>query len=454
MINEKNFNINKIGEIILLVVLLIQSFLLCFNQFFDHDEFEAVHTAWKIINGQIIYIDFFQQKPPFFHITLIPLIKIFSETINAIMACKVYMYCLFLAIVYISSLISMSVFGKRTKYITPIILISCTFFTDKLTEIRPDTLYIMLMMCSILFLYKSIKIKRTHFIISGILAGLSFAILPKAILYIIPITAILLYRLFLKKISFKDFISYCIAGFCTLLPFFIYFYSKSITLEDYWFFNFSINFNLLEDYSPLKNLNYLLIQNLVFFVMLIPSLYLIRGYRQKEITLLSMLLFYSVFIITVPNKQYYIPALPFWSMIIAHAIVQYKWCCKNSVLLLLFIIGFPVLQYQNMIVNKTNVIQLDRIQYVLDVTTLKDYVYDGSIYFNVFRNDVDYFWFSIRQKGAAESYRKLRPREYNIYKDIEQKKPKIIYTKHLDAENPIVKEKYIPTQYKRMLIRR
>ena len=454
MITKEKFSINKLGEIVLLILLVIQSAVLCFNQHFDHDEFEAVHTAWKIMHDQIIYIDFFQQKPPFFHLTLIPIIEFFSESVKAILACKLYVYILFLAILHSAYLISIHVFGKKTSFLTPILLLSCTFFTDKLTEIRPDTLYIMLIMYSIFFIYRHIRIKRSSIILSGILAGLSFAVLPKAVFYIIPISAILFFRFILKKISLSNLIIYFISMLCSILPFFIYYFSKSITLEQLWLFNYSVNCEILGVFSPLINLNYLFIQNIVFFICLVPSLYLTKGYRQKEITLLSAVLFCTVFIIAAPNKQYYIPALPFLSMIIAHAITKYKWSYQNSTIILLLITVFPILQYQNMIVERPNKMQLDRIQYVLDITTLDDYVYDGSIYFNVYRNDVDYFWFSVRPNGAAASSRKLAPREYNIYKDIELKKPKIIYTKYLDINNSEIKENYIPTEYRRMMIRR
>ena len=75
--SDSKLNFDRGIEILVLNIMLIVSALLCIFQFFDHDEFEAIHTTWKILKGQVIYIDFFQQKPPFFHITMIPLLKIF-----------------------------------------------------------------------------------------------------------------------------------------------------------------------------------------------------------------------------------------------------------------------------------------------------------------------------------------------------------------------------------------
>ena len=33
----------------------------------NHDELEAVHTAWKIVQGEVIYADFFQHHHPLFY---------------------------------------------------------------------------------------------------------------------------------------------------------------------------------------------------------------------------------------------------------------------------------------------------------------------------------------------------------------------------------------------------
>ncbi len=44
------------------------------NKHFNHDEFEAVHSAWKIQHGEKIYIDFFQQQHPLLYYLLVPIL--------------------------------------------------------------------------------------------------------------------------------------------------------------------------------------------------------------------------------------------------------------------------------------------------------------------------------------------------------------------------------------------
>lgn len=450
---KKYFGWNTVLETLLLVIMIVVSGFICFKQSFDHDEFEAIHTAWKLLKGQIIYIDFFQQKPPFFHLTMIPLIKIFGDSIKTIFACKIYCYVLFLGIIFTSCLISKYVFKSKTVMLTAVMILSCTFFTDKLTEVRPDTLYIFLIMISFVFLYKNIKIKRSSLLMSAFFAGLSFAVLPKAVFHIIIIGAILFFRFVLKKISLKDIFLYFLTMFLAVVPFFIYFFSKSISIEDYWFFNFTVNYNLLMAFSPLTNMKLLLGNNIFLFVFALIGLFLLKGYRQKEIGFAALMLFLSVLLIKVPNKQYYVTSIPFVAMIASNAIKKVRIFNKAEFLILIFLLLYPVKYFYGQINSADVMYKLERIKFVLDNTQCYDKVYDGSIDFNIFRDDVDYFWFSIRPSGAAESYRKLRPREYDIYSIIEEQKPKIIYTKRLSFINEYIINHYNKTQYHGILIR-
>ena len=451
---KKHFNWNTALEIFLLIGMIVVSGLVCFKQIFDHDEFEAIHTAWKMLKGQTIYIDFFQQKPPFFHLTMIPLIKIFADTVKTIFACKIYCYILFLGIICASCFISKYVFKSKTILLTAIMMLSCTLFTDKLTEIRPDTLYIFLIMISFVFLYKDIKIKKSSLLISAVFAGLSFAVLPKAVFHIAIIGVILFIRLILKKISLKDFFLYFLTMFIVIASFFMYFFSKSISIEDYWFFNFTINYNFLGAFSPIKNMKLLLVTNFFLFVYAVIGLFLLKGYRQKEICFAALILYFSVFLVNVPNRQYYVTSIPFIAMIASNAIKKIHIFNKAEFLILIFLLLYPVKYFYNQI-NTADVMKYNfkRINFVLDNTQYYDKVYDGSIDFNIFRDDVDYFWFSIRPNGAAESYRKLRPREYDIYSIIEEQKPKIIYTKRLPFINEYIINHYSHTQYDGILIR-
>jgi len=57
---------------------------------FDPDEFEHIHAAWCIKQGQIIYKDFFEHHPPLFYFTILPLLHL-HEGITGLTLCRIAM---------------------------------------------------------------------------------------------------------------------------------------------------------------------------------------------------------------------------------------------------------------------------------------------------------------------------------------------------------------------------
>ena len=54
----------------------------------NHDELEAVHTAWKTVQGEVIYADFFQHHHPLFYAWLAPVIMLSGERAATVVACR------------------------------------------------------------------------------------------------------------------------------------------------------------------------------------------------------------------------------------------------------------------------------------------------------------------------------------------------------------------------------
>jgi len=79
----------------------------------------------------------------------------------------------------------------------------------------------------------------------------------------------------------------------------------------------------------------------------------------------------------------------------------------------------------------TNQEQVDLMGYVLRNTRVDDYVYDGDNEFNLFRRDIDYFWYSLNpqvnsRSNAFLTYRLLTGYEYDIVQRVYEKNPVII----------------------------
>ena len=105
--------------------------------------------------------------------------------------------------------------------------------------------------------------------------------------------------------------------------------------------------------------------------------------------------------------------------------------------------------------KKNNTAQLEKINYVLTVTNPDDYVYDGSPNFNLFRKDLDFFWFSVKPDRALATYQTMAEYDYDIYKLIDKFKPKVISDLCIDnMQIPVIADHYIQSDvHKDLFIR-
>jgi hypothetical protein len=104
---------------------------------------------------------------------------------------------------------------------------------------------------------------------------------------------------------------------------------------------------------------------------------------------------------------------------------------------------------------QSNQSQKRKIQYVLENTIDSDYVYDGDIQFNLFRKDLHYFWYSIRNQGL-KTYNKITHGkfvDYDACRLIKSKKPRFISDFQLDLEGCGLAKMYKPTVFKHLFER-
>ena len=130
---------------------------------------------------------------------------------------------------------------------------------------------------------------------------------------------------------------------------------------------------------------------------------------------------------------------------------------RIAVLTLLFTAFIPLVNHVRGALLYTSAPQLAKIQYVLDLTDPEDYVYDGNIFFNLFRRDVDFIWFMAGEPyKAAETLAILKDYDYNVYRAIAEYKPKVISSFGIDNMNdPRIAEHYVPSpEYDDLFIRK
>jgi len=107
--------------------------------------------------------------------------------------------------------------------------------------------------------------------------------------------------------------------------------------------------------------------------------------------------------------------------------------------------------------EKTNTEELNRAAYVLRHTRPSDRVYDGKNLFNLFRHDLHYFWFSLKDNHGLDTYNRLsnnRFGDYDICRLIREKRPRFISDFRVDFSGCGLNRLYRPTPYAHLFVRR
>ncbi|NHZ85965.1 MAG: hypothetical protein GWP19_08800 [Planctomycetia bacterium] len=452
--NYNKFDFDKILPIAILL-LIVSGIFISYSKKFDIDEIEAMHTAWKILMGEKIYIDFFQHHHSLFYYLLMPIITIFGETAKSLIYARLYFYAIFLLIVYITYKIASIDNNKRISLISVILLLSFTLFSYKAVEIRPDLPQIALILLAIyhfLLYLRNNSIKTL--IISAISLGLAFLILQKTVFVIAIIGLIQLYYLIKKEISKKSFLLFWITFLITIFPYYFYLLLTN-NLSTYFTFNWLINMEGSSQFSPIQNLKNSYHQNTIHWIFyFIAILFIPKNTYIKFMIIVSVALILLLFLVNAPYLQYFIIITPFVSILSAKSMHT---LFKNNIPILYFILLLSIIPYffefQKTHNNKNDI---KRLQYVLDNTNKNDKVFDGLSYINLYRKDIDFFWFSVYEHGLLEIYQNMTNYHYDIYELIDRYKPKVIFAHTINNMNHknIKPYYYQSIQYPRIYIRK
>ncbi len=405
------------------------------NKQFDHDELEVIHTSWKILQGEKIYVDFFQHHHPLLYYLLIPVIARFGENTTTLLITRVIVFCFFLAILAVTYLISIKVFSKEVGIIS-LVLLSTTFvFTTNAIELRPDVPQTLFNLFSILFLLLYLETKLLKYIvISGFSAGLAFLFLQKALFLIILVFALLL-QLPRRNTSL---IACSIYGFAICLvfgPYLLYLFVDN-SLAAYFTFNWTLNAKFLDRDYPLNTLILTYRANAVLWLYYFLSLFSSKRILQSTLQVISFGLLVSIFILQKPHQQYFMPVIPLVAILSAHTIhTSFEGSSRRLLLVLFLAVVLPCYSLFAPVGSLNNTEQLEKIDFVLSITRPNDYVYDGNALFNVFRKDIDFFWYSVDKNDGLATYKSMSDYQYNIYESISTLKPKVISNYFIDNIN-------------------
>ena len=419
------------------------------KRFFNPDEFEAVHTAWKIQQGGRIYVDFFQHHHPFFYYLIIPMLKVFGESAETLIACRLMPLTFSFGTLVVTFLLGRILFNRLVAAVSVLLLATTFLFVRLGMEIRPDTPMVFLMLLSLYWFFGNQgRPRRLLLLASGVSLGVAFLIFQKALIPGAICFAVLIYRVFRKEMRAVDVLWFVVPGIVVVAPYAIYLFASG-TFQEYWFFNWILNANALDSFSAKKCFQAWYSGSPGILLMACMGIVLtFRESSKRQLSLITMALAASILFVRGPNPQYALPALPLVAILAAGGLQ-----CIGSrrvvlqIVILVFASGIPFhFMYVNATSEQAGVRQKNQLQLVsrvLELTSPDDKVYDGNNRFNLFRPDIHFYWFSVGDTFMLETHRMFRPVEYDVLSLIDEHKPKVVSVHEIpDLKDPRLTRHY------------
>ncbi len=443
-----------------LFVPLLAGFLFCIAVYHallgrvSADEIEGLHTAWKILNGEVIYRDFFQHHHPLFYFLLVPILELGGETLLSFYLAELFAFAVFAALAGVSFLIAREIYGDRkTAWFALVLLLTFPYFIWRGTEIRPDGLQLLLGLLSFYFLVLYLRGKKHKDLVwSALLLSLAFLVLQKAIFLVFPIGLFLLYRLTRDgedRVPLRDFMLYWTVFACLPAAYMV-FLLWSGDWQNYFDFNWLLNIKYLHSSSPGRYISPLL---LGFIFLFIAGCILRPGQSVRLhgfVALTGFCLLASLFIARDPSPQYLLPVAPFVAMVAAfalHRLFNDK-TAKAWLVVFVFLCSTYLAVKTNDGGKKRNTMSVAA--YMLEASKPGD-LYFGWVKGNLFRDNTDFFWFCHDQaERCLESYQGFRDYDYNPVQIIMETRPRIIYTRrNFPFYIELMKHPYLAQNYAR-----
>ena len=466
---------------------------------FDKDEIEAVHSAWKMLHGERIYVDFFQHHHPLLYAYLTPVIALCGERPATLLACRVAMWPFLAGMLAATYILGRRVFGRPAATIGVLLALASWPLMVKAVEIRPDVPQVLCGMIALVLLFPRTRqaarrsALRTgaeacvadhvymvpgsakerdfrgakgdnpsvfdspvlrHFLI-GVCLGVAFLFLQKALFLIAGIGLVVAWRVFARETGWAVLLALP-AGIAVVVVLFALWLAANGPLREYVFLNWTLNAHYRYQFGFDLTLRHVCKrESITVLFAAIACLGYLRNRRRWELAFLTLCLVGSIATVPAPYLQYWMPALPLVALLAGHGMLKLLRRRRRLLFILLVCSAVMPAVVEAACQSGINFSHLKRIGYVLDVTAPGDAVYDGDAQFNVFRRDIDYFWFSLSEHGALRSYQDLRPYEYDVYERIARMKPKVISSHEIDnLADPRIQEHYTPSeQYDGLLVR-
>lgn len=366
-------------------------------------------------------------------------------------------------ILAVTYLLSLRIFKKHEIALISIILtLTTAAFYSKSIEIRPDVAQSFFALLSIYYLFVYFDTRSLGSLLAcAVSLAISYLFLQKTVSLIFVIGLFLIYDLITKRISLRHIILFCAAFLICILPYYVYLLLSG-SFDQYFLANWLVNMYLPQHYPRLEALYDVAIRRnpVTVALFIIGTIIILFSGKRKRFALFSIL-FILTTIIVFKNLllQYLMPLFPLMGIIAAYSVYRVSSYKPVRLILILAAISLPIIHMYDReyykIHNITQKDQIDKIEYVLSITNEDDLVYDGNRFFNLFRDDIDYFWFSLGFNKCMDTYNMISSYHYNVYELIDSKKPRVISTHDIQRldDRRIIEHYRMSDKYTDLLVR-
>ena len=144
-----------------------------------------------------------------------------------------------------------------------------------------------------------------------------------------------------------------------------------------------------------------------------------RSDAMKATAFIGMVLLFSVLLVKVPHRQYYMFAIPLLCIatgyLLERVVARFGLRGIHILILVIAVLSQPLLFLApKSIRSGLRDKQLERVQFVLDNSADYDLVYDGDMRFNLYRPDLHYFWFSVAKNRGLDTYNAITNDKYGL----------------------------------------
>jgi len=214
-----------IGFACLFFYFLYQKYLLAPVRYFDMDEFAYMNWTSHVVQGSVPYKDFLYQLPPGFLLFLSPLFFFTNNPVAVFTSGRIAMWGVQVLLCFITMALFWQVRKSWIAIVAGVFLLFLPMPADKLMEIRPDTLGVLLTMigvCLQVWWMEHDNVKKLPWVlfITGFFYGASIFILQKSIPQVVLATLIAFWWAYNR--NKKNTLFYLLAGEAVLFLGFVF----------------------------------------------------------------------------------------------------------------------------------------------------------------------------------------------------------------------------------------